>query len=62
MIPFFVVDRPVSLEMLKGFFLRIPKKCFGILTYAFVLDNFGENFGSLPKMHHLTKVLHYLTR
>jgi len=48
MVPFFVVDRPVSLEILKGFFLMVPNKTFGILTHAFVSDNFKRKFLQFP--------------
>ena len=48
MIPFFVADRPVSLEILKGFFLMIPNKKFGILTHAFVSKNFQKKFKEFP--------------
>jgi len=48
LIPFFVVDRPVSLEILKGFFAENLEYKFGILTHAFVSDNFKNLFKSFP--------------
>ena len=48
MIPFFVVDRPVSLEILKGFFAENLNLPFGILTHAFTSPNFRKKFGNFP--------------
>jgi len=48
MIPFFVVDRPVSLEILKGFFAEVLDCKFGILTHAFTSSNFMEKFRNFP--------------
>ncbi len=48
MIPFFVVDRPVSLEILKGFFAESLGKKFGILTHAFTSKNFRKKFRNFP--------------
>jgi hypothetical protein len=48
MIPFFVVDRPVSLEILKGFFAESLNLSFGILTHAFTSPNFRKRFRNFP--------------
>lgn len=48
MIPFFVLDRPVSLEILKGFFAKNLGYKFGILTHAFTSAKFQENFRKFP--------------
>ena len=40
--PLFVVDRPVSLEILKG--LKDKNGQFGILSHAFTTDNFKSKF------------------
>ena len=48
MIPFFVADRPISLEILKGFFLMLPDKVFGILTHAYTSTRFSEKFARFP--------------
>jgi len=48
MIIFFVVDRPASLEILKGLFAMIPDQKFGLLTHAFVSKNFIEKFRGFP--------------
>ena len=40
--PLFVVDRPISLEILKG--LKDNKDQFGILSHAFTTDNFKAKF------------------
>ena len=48
MIPFFVLDRPVSLEILKGFFAKNLDYKFGILTHAFTSPKFKEKFRNFP--------------
>jgi hypothetical protein len=48
MIPFFVLDRPVSLEILKGFFTINLEHKFGILTHAFTSTKFQEKFRNFP--------------
>jgi len=48
MIPFFVLDRPVSLEILKGFFADNSDYQFGILTHAFTSKKFKEKFRNFP--------------
>ncbi len=48
MIPFFVLDRPVSLEILKGFFAKNLDYKFGILTHAFTSSKFKEKFRNFP--------------
>lgn len=48
MIPFFVVDRPVSLEILKGVFLEFPDLKFGLMTHANVSTNFIQIFKEFP--------------
>ena len=48
MIPFFVLDRPISLEILKDFFLKNIQYKFGILTHAFTSAQFKERFRNFP--------------
>jgi len=48
MIPFFVLDRPVSLEILKGFFAENLDYKFGILTHVFTSQNFKKKFRNFP--------------
>ena len=48
MIPFFVLDRPVSLEILKDFFARNLDYKFGILTHAFTSPKFKGKFRNFP--------------
>lgn len=48
MIPFFVLDRPVSLEILKGFFAQNLYYKFGILTHVFTSQNFKKKFRNFP--------------
>lgn len=47
-IPFFVVDRQASLEILKGFFAEHPKHKFGLLTHAFTSEEFKKKFREFP--------------
>jgi len=48
MIPFFAVDRPVSLEILKGLFFKYPNLQFGLMTHANVSTNFTKIFSRFP--------------
>ncbi len=48
MIPFFVVDRRVSLEILKGLFLKLPDKTFGLMGNVHVSNRFIELFRDFP--------------
>lgn len=48
MIPFFVADRPASLEILKSFFAENLDHQFGILTHAFTTSSFQEKFKDFP--------------
>ena len=48
MIPFFAVDRPVSLEILKGLFFKYPNLHFGLMTHANVSMNFTKIFSRFP--------------
>ena len=48
MIPFFVLDRPISLEIIKGFFAENLDCKFGILTHAFTSNKFKEKFKNFP--------------
>ncbi|MBA2840921.1 hypothetical protein HNP87_001453 [Methanococcus maripaludis] len=48
MIPFFVLDRPASLEILLGFFLDHPKLNFGVMTHANVSKRFVDLFREYP--------------
>lgn len=47
-IPFFVVDRPVSLCILKGVLLKYPTIRVGIMTQAFTSKNLWQIFRSFP--------------
>lgn len=48
MIPFFVVDRPGSLEILKGVFFEFPRLRFGLMTHSNVSPNFVKIFREFP--------------
>jgi len=48
MIPFFVVDRPASLEILKGLFFKYPNLKFGLMTHINVSPKFTELYKSFP--------------
>jgi len=48
MIPFFVVDRPMSLNILKTSFVARAGLKIGLLTHALVSDNFLEQFARFP--------------
>jgi hypothetical protein len=50
MIPFFVVDRPISLEIIKG--LKIPGgKKIGLMAHANTSANFRQAFRDYPRDH-----------
>lgn len=48
MIPFYVVDRPMSLNILKTSFVHHPDLTFGLMTHACVSQNFRRLFASFP--------------
>jgi hypothetical protein len=48
MIPFFVVDRPMSLNILKVSFARHPHLRLGLMTHACVTRNFLNLFAQFP--------------
>jgi hypothetical protein len=48
MIPFFVVDRPISLNILKTSFVNRADLTFGLMTHAFVSENFLRLFAGFP--------------
>lgn len=48
MIPFFVLDRKASLEILKGLFIKFPTLHFGLMTHANVSRQFIELFSKFP--------------
>lgn len=48
MIIFFVVDRLASLEILKGLFATLQNEKLGLLTHAFVSENFTKYFKNFP--------------
>lgn len=48
MIPFFVVDRPMSLNILKTSFVDFPQESFGLMTHAHVTENFLKQFRDFP--------------
>ena len=48
MTPFFVVDRPMSLNILKTFFVNQPGVPFGLMSHALVSENFRRVFASFP--------------
>ncbi len=49
MIPFFVVDRPISLEIIKGLFLMLPDRVLGLMTHAYTSRRFVKKFADFPK-------------
>lgn len=50
MIPFFVVDRPISLEIIKG--LSVPKgKKIGLMAHANTSHNFRQAFRDYPRQN-----------
>ena len=48
MIPFFVADRPISLQILDCFFSLLSHRDWGILTHAFTSKRFKELFKFFP--------------
>jgi hypothetical protein len=48
LIPFFVADRPASLQILKGIFLKYPATRVGIMTHAFTSKNLWRIFDKFP--------------
>ncbi|NJE42791.1 hypothetical protein [Thermococcus sp. GR6] len=48
MIPFFVLDRRASLEILKGLFIKFPNLQFGLMTHVNVSHQFTELFSKFP--------------
>jgi hypothetical protein len=48
MIPFFVVDRPMSLNIIKTFFVKHPGVRFGLMTHALVSKGFRELYAEFP--------------
>ena len=48
MIPFFVADRPISLQILNCFFSLLSHRDWGILTHAFTSKRFKELFKFFP--------------
>lgn len=48
MIPFFVVDRPISLKIIEG--VRVPRgKKIGLMAHANTTENFRNAFGKYPR-------------
>jgi hypothetical protein len=47
-IPFFVVDRPMSLNIVKTFFAKHPGIQFGLMSHGLVSENFKTLFSSFP--------------
>lgn len=48
-IPFFVVDRPISLEILREVMLKHSSIKIGIMTHALTSTNFMKKFNRFPK-------------
>ena len=48
MIPFFVADRPMSLEIIKSFWSSRPKYTIGLMTHAQTSDRFRRLFKLYP--------------
>jgi len=48
MIPFFVADRPASLAILRGVFIKYPKVKIGLMTHTFTSANFWNLFKVFP--------------
>ncbi len=48
MVPFFVVDRPMSLNIVKTFFVNHPGVSFGLMTRALVSKQFRRLYASFP--------------
>jgi len=49
LIPFFVVDRPVSLDILKDAMVKYPSTKIGLMTHALTSTNFMRKFNKFPK-------------
>jgi hypothetical protein len=49
LIPFFVVDRPASLAILKGVMLRHPKVKVGLMTHALTSEHMWDLFRDFPR-------------
>jgi len=49
LIPFFVVDRPISLEILRDVMLKYPSIEIGLMTHAFTSNNFIRKFNEFLK-------------
>ena len=48
MIPFFVADRPISLNILKSSFVKNLDLSFGLMSHAFTSSRFKELFKAFP--------------
>ena len=48
MIPFFVVDRPMSLNIIKTFFVKHPGVTFGLMSHALVSESFRTLYAKFP--------------
>jgi hypothetical protein len=48
MIPFFVVDRPISLEIVKSYWSTKPEIRYGIMTHALTTERFRNLFARYP--------------
>ena len=48
MIPFFVVDRPMSLNIIKTFFVKHPGVTFGLMSHALVSESFRALYANFP--------------
>ncbi len=49
LIPFFVVDRPISLEILRDVMLKHSSIKIGLMTHALTSTNFMKKFNKFPK-------------
>lgn len=48
MIPFFVVDRPISLDIVKSYWSQKPELRYGIMTHALTTERFRSLFAAYP--------------
>ena len=48
MIPFFVADRPMSLNIIKSFFVNHPGVKFGLMSHALVSESFRNLYAHFP--------------
>jgi hypothetical protein len=48
LIPFFVVDRPMSLNIVKSFFVKHPGIKFGLMSHALVSEAFRGLYATFP--------------